>query len=109
MMSYIKRYLRGIEVNEETLAVDPVRSAGIGGNFLDQPHTAEHFRQEFFMPRMLCRNRREAWMGAGSRRLDETAEDIADSLMNKPASSGLSAEQENELDRIITSFLKSRS
>jgi trimethylamine--corrinoid protein Co-methyltransferase len=36
--------LGGVEVNEETLAVDVVREAGIGGNVLAHDHTLEHFR-----------------------------------------------------------------
>jgi len=41
--------LRGIEVNDETLAVDVVREVGPGGNFLGAEHTARHFRDELFL------------------------------------------------------------
>ncbi len=37
-------YLMGMEVNQETLAVEAIRAVGPGGNFLGQKHTREHFR-----------------------------------------------------------------
>ncbi|MBM4044716.1 MAG: trimethylamine methyltransferase [Planctomycetes bacterium] len=46
-----KRLVRGIEVNDETLAVDVIRAAGPGGNFLAEDHTYRHFKQEFWFPK----------------------------------------------------------
>ena len=45
----MRRILQPIEVNDETLALDTIRSVGIGGNFLAEAHTAEHFRDELFL------------------------------------------------------------
>ncbi|MBW1995354.1 MAG: trimethylamine methyltransferase family protein, partial [Deltaproteobacteria bacterium] len=58
IISYVKRYLRGIEVTQETLAVDITRNVGISGSFLDQMHTFEYFRSELFMPALLFRQTR---------------------------------------------------
>ena len=38
----IKRSIRGIEVNDELMAVDLIKQVGIGGNFLGEKHTLEH-------------------------------------------------------------------
>jgi trimethylamine--corrinoid protein Co-methyltransferase len=40
--------MQGIEVNDDTLAVDVIREVGIGGSYLDQPHTVKHLRREFW-------------------------------------------------------------
>lgn len=45
----VRHILRPIEVNDETLALDVIRKVGIGGNYLEQDHTAEHFREEMFL------------------------------------------------------------
>jgi trimethylamine---corrinoid protein Co-methyltransferase len=37
--------LMGLEVNQETLALETVQAVGPGGHFLGQRHTREHFRQ----------------------------------------------------------------
>jgi trimethylamine--corrinoid protein Co-methyltransferase len=55
LCSMVNRALRGIEVSESTLAYDLIRDVGPGGHFLDTPHTARHFRDEHFLPRMLER------------------------------------------------------
>ncbi len=47
-LSYLKRMLASFEVNDDTLALDAIREAGIGGNFLAQPHTARHMRRELW-------------------------------------------------------------
>ena len=43
---WINRFLRGIEVNEGTLAFEVIQAVGPGGQFLDQEHTVERFRDE---------------------------------------------------------------
>ncbi|MBI2440355.1 MAG: trimethylamine methyltransferase family protein [Lentisphaerae bacterium] len=67
IIGMVKRFLAGVQVNEETLALDVIKEVGPGGNFLAHEHTAEHFRSEFFFPALMDRNRFEIWQKAGSR------------------------------------------
>jgi trimethylamine---corrinoid protein Co-methyltransferase len=46
----ILRFLRGVEVNEETLALEAIDSVGPAGNFLAEEHTYQHFRNEVWYP-----------------------------------------------------------
>ena len=45
----VRRTLRPIEVNDDTLALNVIRELGIGGNYLSETHTAKHFRDELFL------------------------------------------------------------
>jgi trimethylamine--corrinoid protein Co-methyltransferase len=63
-----KRAARGIQVNEETLAIDQIVAAGPGANFLTSNHTMKFFKDEFFQPQISDRKDRSAWEDAG--RLD---------------------------------------
>lgn len=45
----IRQFLGGFEVSEETLALDVIREVGIEGNYLAHPHTADYFKEEFFL------------------------------------------------------------
>lgn len=45
-MRWIGRYLRGIRVSDEALALDLIAAIGPGGFYADQEHTAQQFRQE---------------------------------------------------------------
>ena len=57
MAAYVKRILRGFEVNEDTLAVEVIKRVGIGQNFLADHHTVDHFRQEIWFPTGFDRRR----------------------------------------------------
>jgi trimethylamine--corrinoid protein Co-methyltransferase len=67
------RLARGIEVSEETLAVELIKEVGWQGHYLDQLHTARHYRREHYLPRLLRREGREVWESKGSK----TALDLA--------------------------------
>ncbi len=55
------RVLEGIEVSDETLALELILGKGPGQDFLAEPHTVEHMRREFFVPRLANRRKRAAW------------------------------------------------
>ena len=71
LIGMAKRFLSGIEVNEETLAVDLLCEVGPGGNFLCNDHTVRHFRRELWFPRLLDRQRYGPWKDSGAARLGD--------------------------------------
>ncbi len=105
MISYVRRYLRGVPVDEQTLALDVSREVGIAGSFLEHEHTLRHFRSELYMPSLLLRDRWAKWQSEGGKTLAERAEEVASDLMAGPAESGLTREQAAELDRMTSQFM----
>ncbi len=61
ILGMCQRVLRGIEVTDETLAADLMIEKGPGEAFVAEPHTVEHMRDEFYMPRLANREKREAF------------------------------------------------
>ncbi|TFH40636.1 MAG: hypothetical protein E4G96_07130, partial [Chrysiogenales bacterium] len=61
MIEYARRYLRGVGIDEDTLARDLIREVGISGSFLSEMHTLDHFKEELYMPEVLFRKKREDW------------------------------------------------
>lgn len=106
MICYARRYLRGVPVDEQTLALDVTRDVGIAGSFLEHEHTLRHFRSELYMPSLLWRDRWAKWQSEGARTLAQRAEKVASDLMAMPAESGLTDEQAAELDRLTARFLE---
>src|SRR5512139_2251413 len=51
---------KGIEVTDETLALDTIRAVGPGGNFLAQKHTKRHMR-ELWVPTLFDRRPYNEW------------------------------------------------
>src|SRR5512138_1207298 len=60
IFAIIEKTLRGIEVNEETLALDTIAAVGPGGTFLAQKHTRQHMR-DLFLPQFMDRRPYNEW------------------------------------------------
>ncbi|MFQ5875848.1 MAG: trimethylamine methyltransferase family protein, partial [Dehalococcoidia bacterium] len=67
IIGMVRRIMRGLPVDDETLALDTVRSVGPGGNFLDTEHTFRHFKKEQWQPTLLCRTTFDSWVQGGSK------------------------------------------
>jgi len=57
----IKRILKGIDVNESTLALDVIDAVGPGGHFLAQKHTREHLKNERWFSKISYKSNVEQW------------------------------------------------
>jgi trimethylamine--corrinoid protein Co-methyltransferase len=61
----IKHAVKGIPVNDETLAVDVIKEVGAFNNFLTQEHTLKHMRTAQSQPKFIDRRMREDWEQSG--------------------------------------------
>ncbi|NOR83053.1 MAG: trimethylamine--corrinoid methyltransferase [Ardenticatenales bacterium] len=61
----VRHWLKGIPVNEETLAFPVIAQAGPGGNYMMEMHTLDRCRTEFWQPAVSSRDGIESWMAAG--------------------------------------------
>ncbi|MDX2500301.1 MAG: trimethylamine methyltransferase family protein [Deltaproteobacteria bacterium] len=85
-----KRFIRGIEVNRETLAVEVIEKVGPGGHYLDQDHTYNHFKSESWMPDLMVRSAYDEWENQGAKdmaaRIQDKLEDIVKNHQAPPLS-----------------------
>lgn len=66
MLSHINRMIRGIEVNEDTLGFEAIKSAATGeGHFLGSDHTMAAMQRDYFYPLLADRNAPSVWMEQG--------------------------------------------
>lgn len=78
----ILRSLRGIEVTDETLAVDVIHSCAIDpGHFLGNPHTLGFMNSEFVYPQLMDRARTDTWENEGKLDLMERAHESANAIL----------------------------
>jgi trimethylamine--corrinoid protein Co-methyltransferase len=92
------RLARGIEVNEETLALDLIRRVNFTGNYMSEPHTASFFRKEHFIPKLLPRQPYEAWEKNGSRSAMDLARERVQQILANHQPFALDPAVEKELD-----------
>jgi trimethylamine--corrinoid protein Co-methyltransferase len=97
----VSRILQGIEVNEDSLAVDVTKAVGPEGMFISQRHTLEHF-QENFIPKIMNRDGRETWERKGSK----TIQDISREAIARILATHHPKPLEPDVDRELTSIIK---
>ncbi len=77
------RTLRGIVVNEETMALDVIAKVGPGGNFLAEEHTVKFMRSERFSPATTNTFSYDKWQKEGKQSTWERSEDIAAKILKE--------------------------
>jgi trimethylamine--corrinoid protein Co-methyltransferase len=98
MTSYV---LKGIEVTDETLAVDVIRKVGPGGHYLSQSHTLRFFKQEHWSPSLLDRQTRDAWTKSGRKDLLQRAREKTEHILETHTPTPLPRDIEKELDHLV--------
>ena len=99
ILGMCQRVLRGIEVNDETLATGLLVEKGPGGDYMADQHTIDHMRAEFYMPDLANRDKRET-QGAGHDALSRAGAMVA-AIRQKKAESLLPA---NIREAVIRAF-----
>ncbi|KUO48992.1 MAG: hypothetical protein APF76_10190 [Desulfitibacter sp. BRH_c19] len=76
-----RRIGKGYEINKETLAVEVMERVGPGGNYIDDEHTFNNFRNEFWVPQLLNRKRHKDWVEDGGLSLGQRASSMAKEIL----------------------------
>jgi trimethylamine--corrinoid protein Co-methyltransferase len=77
------RVVQGIEVTDETLALDTIDAIGPGGHFLMADHTLRHMRSEFYYPSAVVdRQSWDTWHRDGALDARERAREIARDILS---------------------------
>ena len=64
---WVKQFMAGMQVTEESLALDVIAEVGPGRQFLDQDHTLKHLRQTMWEPYVADREGYDAWVAGGAK------------------------------------------
>jgi trimethylamine--corrinoid protein Co-methyltransferase len=88
ILSWIKRSLAPVTINEDTLALDLIDEKGPDGQYIDCEHTFEHFREHWY-PGLLSRTNHQEWREAGRTTLAERAAEKVDAILASHQPDGL--------------------
>jgi len=101
MAAYVRRIIRGFEVNAETLALEIIEKVGIGGNFLAELYTLTHLYYEVMSPKLLDRHDWGTWFAAGGRSLLERAVARIDEILAIHRVEPLPEGQQRDIEAIV--------
>jgi trimethylamine--corrinoid protein Co-methyltransferase len=73
IISYVKRFVRGFEMDDTHIGLDVIRDIGPGGEFLSSDQTMELFKSEHWLPQRCNRDNPETWRMKGGRDWAENA------------------------------------
>jgi trimethylamine--corrinoid protein Co-methyltransferase len=99
----VRRIYRGIDVNEETLALDLIDEVGPGGEFLTSEHTLRYFRENWYSD-LIQRIPHEKWVDEGRKDLGTRANEKAREILENHQPKSLNENVQKELKKIITSL-----
>jgi len=106
MIGATERYRRGIEFNEETLALDAIYEVGFGGDFLSSEHTFKHFRAENRYDILGTRGYRERWERDGSLTMEQKAAQVVEDVLSRSAKHYLEGKKLEQVKRLEREWLE---
>jgi trimethylamine--corrinoid protein Co-methyltransferase len=106
MIRWVKEFMKGEIVDEESLALDWIDQVGPGGDFLALDHTRNHFRKDWY-PTLFNRKNHDGWAADGKLTLrDQARERIKQILVEHqpdPLPKDISEAIQTIIDRAIES------
>jgi trimethylamine--corrinoid protein Co-methyltransferase len=105
VIGMVRRITQGIEINEETLALDLIDEIGPGGEYLTSKHTLKHFKRNWF-PSLISRVPYETWEKGGKKDLGKKANEKARDILKNHNPVPLSKNIKAELQKMIRSVDK---
>lgn len=104
-----RRLRRGVVVNDDTLALDAIKKAGPGGQFLNLKHTLDWALKEQFMPSpVVDRQTLDVWRVKGSKDSASNAADFVDKLLREHKPERLPPDIEKRLDATVEEMTRSK-
>jgi trimethylamine--corrinoid protein Co-methyltransferase len=101
IISAVKFFMEGININEETLAVDLIDKIGPSGNYLEDEHTLKYFKKDGWYPRFLNRRDYEVLKNEKNSSVKEKLTARAQEILEEKTSPLISDDELKEIDKII--------
>jgi trimethylamine--corrinoid protein Co-methyltransferase len=101
IVSTIKYVLDGIEISEETLALDVIDKVGPRGNYFSQSHTLKLFKKEHWFPSLTDRQIKQTWVKNGSKDVLQRANEKTREILQRHKPTPLPVAVEKELDKVL--------
>ena len=100
ILGFLRAATRGVEVNDETLALDVIEELGPTGSFLDHDHTMRHYKEPFYSG-LANKNQYSLWLEQGGKTMETRASELIDSILAKHHPESLPADVQQGINAIV--------
>ncbi len=100
IIAYTKHFVKELEVNEETLALDVIHKVGPDGDFISNKHTLKHFREDWY-PQLFERRNYDGWKKAGGKSMRQRAQEKALDILEHHKPEPLAEDVLEKLDQLV--------
>ena len=101
IVSQIRRFMQGIPVTPETLAMDTIAAIGPGNHYLTHRQTKANYREQIWRPELISRKRYDAWEAEGELTLRQRARAKLLNILETHEPQPLPAEVLREMDVLL--------
>jgi trimethylamine--corrinoid protein Co-methyltransferase len=91
IISWLTAYVKGLEISEETLALDLIHQHALSGDFLETAHTLRHVREDW-QPRLVDRHNYDKWAERGATSMGDRARSRVAEILSAEPQGGLPPE-----------------
>lgn len=100
--NWVGRFIEGVEVTDETLAIDLIEQVGpIPGQYLNTEHTRKWWQKEQFIPKAADRAPYPEWIKKGKKDAIALAKERMEEILAKHKPKPLTPEQDKAIDEIL--------
>lgn len=104
IIALVRRLLRGVPVNQETLGLDAIHRVGPGGHFLTEEHTLRHIRTTQWRPTLISRDGYDQWRDLGGLSLRDRARQKLVRILENHKSSPLPIDKARRISKLVEQF-----
>jgi trimethylamine--corrinoid protein Co-methyltransferase len=106
IISYVRRVIKGFDIDADHIAMDVIRDVGPQGAFIATPHTMQYFKSEHWQPQLTNRETLEPWIAQGGKTWGKKAAEKAREILETHSTHELSADVQASLDALRQAALK---
>ena len=99
--SALLRIKKGVDVDDENLALDLVDKIGPGGGFIGTRHTLDHAKKDIWRPALSDRNIYDNWLKLGAKDMRARAKERAETILRDHDVPPLDKEQKKDIEKIL--------
>jgi trimethylamine--corrinoid protein Co-methyltransferase len=100
LIGWIRAATAGVQVNEETLALDVVDELGPTGDYLSHQHTLNHFKEPYYS-KLADKGTYSQWVDRGATTMEERAAEQVDQILASHRPDPLPADVQRDVNKIV--------